>query len=220
MQKNYNSAPAKKVNYDSEDHLQKLSQEKNISKLVVVKNSELTIWKNLKKGDEAALGDLYNLYIDSLFSFGIQNSQDRGYVMDCIHDLFLDLYKYRKNLSVTDNVKYYLFKSLKRKINKKYKRKIIPVSEEFKYSINEDHKNYTKSHEEQIIINERTSEKHAKLEHVLCNLTEKQRKVLFLRYNQERTYDEISQIMRVSIQTARTMTYRAIKVSRKYMLNN
>ena len=97
MQKNYNSASAKKINYDTEPHFDKKLEEKNERKLVVVKNSELTIWGNLKKGDQTALGELYNLYIDILYSFGIQHSQDRGYVMDCIHDLFVDLYKYRKS---------------------------------------------------------------------------------------------------------------------------
>ena len=211
MQKHDNSALANRFNYDNNERTDQ-------SKLVVVVNTETTIWKNLINGEETALGELYNLYIDILFCYGIQNSKDRGYVMDCIHDLFVDLYKYRKSLSVTDNVKYYLFRSLKRKINKKYNKKMISVSEEFQYSINSVNKNYTKSHEEEIIAKERTSEKHAKLENILCTLTEKQRKGLFLRYNKEKTYLEISQIMGVSVQTARTSIYRAIKALRKYSL--
>jgi RNA polymerase sigma factor (sigma-70 family) len=218
MQKQNDSTLASTINYDTNARFNKIEAETNPSKLVVVQNSELTIWKNLKNGEETALGELYNLYVDILFSFGIQNSKDRGYVMDCIHDLFVDLYKYRKSLSMTDNVKYYLFRSLKRKINKKYNRKTILVSEDFQYSINTTQENYTKSYEEEIIKSERTAEKHAKLENALCTLTEKQRKGLFLRYNQEKTYEEISLIMGVSIGSARTTTYRAIKALRKYSL--
>lgn len=210
MQKHY-SESVNKANYKTEE-----LQEKKEQKLTVVKNCEVTIWENLKKGDEAALGELYNLYIDTLFSFGIQHSQDRGYIMDCIHDLFVDLYKYRKSLSTTNNIKYYLFKSLKRKINKKYSRKEIPVGMEFQYSVNEILKSHTKSHEEEIIKKEYNTEKFSQLENALCELTKKQRKGLFLRYNQEKTYEEISQIMGVSVQTARTTTYRAIKILRKY----
>ncbi|MFT5214492.1 MAG: RNA polymerase sigma factor (sigma-70 family), partial [Patiriisocius sp.] len=90
--------------------------------------------------------------------------------------------------------------------------------EDFQYSINTTQENYTKSYEEEIIKSERTAEKHAKLENALCTLTEKQRKGLFLRYNQEKTYEEISLIMGVSIGSARTTTYRAIKALRKYSL--
>ena len=43
-------------------------------------------------------------------------SRDRELVKDCIHDLIFDLYKYRKNLAENDNIRNYLFKSLKRKV--------------------------------------------------------------------------------------------------------
>ena len=131
--------------------------------------------------------------------------------MDCIHDLFVDLYKYRKKLSKTDSVKYYLFKSLKRKINKKYHRKIIPVAMDFDFPITTTQKSYTKSHEEEIIKGERISEKNVKLSNALSTLTKKQRKGLYLRFNQQRSYEEISEIMGVSVQTARTTIYRALK---------
>ena len=58
-----------------------------------LKNREVVLWCKLKKGDIGAFGDLYELFIDDLFTYGIQFSQDKHYVMDCIHDLFLDLYK-------------------------------------------------------------------------------------------------------------------------------
>ena len=79
------------------------------------------LWTKLKSGDINAIGDIYELFIDDLFTYGIQLSDDKDFVMDCIHDLFLDLYKYKKNLSMTDNIKYYLLRSLKNKIFKKRK---------------------------------------------------------------------------------------------------
>lgn len=183
-------------------------------KMSIVKTSEETIWNNLKQGDERALGELYKLHIDDLFSYGICHSLDRNYVMDCIHDLFLDLFKYRKNISAMADGKYYLFKSLKRKINRKYQRKTVTVSEGFEYLITNSSKNHTKSHEEDIIKKERKKEKQKKLSTVLSTLTKKQRKGIFLRYDQEKSYQEISQIMGVSIQTARTIIYRALKTLR------
>ncbi|VXC13438.1 RNA polymerase sigma factor [Maribacter litoralis] len=183
-------------------------------KVFVVKNTETVIWKKLIDGDESALGDLYNIYVDCLFSYGINCTKDRTYVMDCIHDLFVDLYKYRENLSMTDNVKYYLFRSLKRKINRKYATKTISVTEEYQYSLNEQTRNYTTSCEEEIIKKERLTEKRMVLANALESLTKKQRRGLFLRFNQDKSYEEISEIMEVSVQTARTIVYRALKALR------
>lgn len=201
---------ATEPDFNKEQHSKQIP-ENGVSTMFVVKNSETIIWKELKEGDTSALGELYDIYIDDLFSSGMQQAQDKGYVMDCIHDLFFDLYKYRRKLAMTDNVKYYLFKSLKRKINRKYHRKIIPVSMESHLAINEKQKNYTKSHEEVIILSELTSEKSAKLFAALSSLSKKQKKALSLRFNEEKSYQEIAEIMGVSIQTSRTTIYRALK---------
>jgi len=183
-------------------------------KVFVVKNTETLIWKKLINGDEAALGELYNIYIDSLFCYGINCTKDRAYVMDCIHDLFVDLYNYRENLSITDNVKFYLFKSLKRKINRKYASKTVSITDEYQYSLHQQAKNHTASYEDEIIQKEHLSEKRMILATALESLTKKQRKGLFLRFNQNRSYEEISEIMEVSVQTARTIVYRALKALR------
>lgn len=183
-------------------------------------NIEVIAWKKLIDGDKLALGNLYDQYIDILFAYGMYHSKDRGYIMDCIHDLFLDLYKYRKKLSLTTNVKYYLFKSLKRKINKKYKTKDIPVSkEEFQFKFEGNQKNHIASCEENIIVEERLLERNENLLKALKTLTKNQRKILFLRFNEDKTYEEISEIMNISIETARTSIYRAIKKLRKLKFN-
>lgn len=213
-------ALATEHNLDINEHVFNQAKESSSTDLFVEKNKGVIAWKKLVEGDKLALGELYDQYIDILFSYGMYHSKDRGYVMDCIHDLFLDLYKYRRNLSVTDNVKYYLFRSLKRKINRKYKTKDLPVSkEEFLYTLEETDKNHSISCEDKIINDEQVSERNSKLSIALKSLTKKQRRVLFLRFSQDRTYEEISEIMDVSIETARTSIYRAIKTLRKQNLH-
>jgi RNA polymerase sigma-70 factor (ECF subfamily) len=214
MQKRQNQPITKTL--ESDVDLKIKTSKTTTNSLKVVKELESIIWANFKKGDKIALGKLYDKYIDVLFIFGIQNSQDRSFVMDCIHDLFLDLYKYRENILITDNAKNYLFKSLKRKINKRYSRKSSPKSEEF---ISSQNKNHIDSCEKGMIINERRLEKTAALKNALSTLTANQRECLFLRFNQEKTYEEISFIMGVSIQSARTSIYRAIKSLRHHKLN-
>lgn len=183
--------------------------------------SEKNIWIRIKGGDNSALGDLYDIYIDELFTYGMYHAQDRSYIMDCIHDLFLDLHKYRKTLSDIDNVKYYLFKSLKRKINKKYRGNNIINPNDFDLSISKEvlEKNQTKSFEEEIISSECALERTENVSRAMKELTEKQRKCLCLRFNDERTYEEISEILGIKVQTARTSVYRAIKILRASKFN-
>ena len=179
------------------------------------KKIEIILWERLKKGDLDALGSLYNKYIDELFAYGIQISTDKSYVMDCIHDLFFDLYKYKGKLASTDNVKYYLLKSLKRKIFKKNATKIISLSQTNEFPISTTDGIYSSSIEDEIIASEHVSEKTLQLTTALNFLSKKQRRALFLRYNEDKPYEEIALIMEVSVQTSRTIMYRAIKILRK-----
>lgn len=177
---------------------------------------EIIYWNKIRQGDTAALGQLYDQFVDVLFAHGMRKDDNREHVMDCIHDLFLDVYKYRAKLSFTDNVEYYLIKSLNRKINRQYKRKDFPIEidgNKLKQSLV---KNHTESIEEDIIREEGIAERTIKLQEALDTLTPKQKKGLYLRFDQERTYEEIADIMDISIETARTTIYRAIKALRKH----
>lgn len=179
-------------------------------------NVDIVLWEELKTGNIIAFGKLYDLYIDILVSNGMYMSNDKEYVMDCIHDLFIDLYKYRGKIAKTDNVKYYLLKSLKRKINRKYKTKTISITNEYQFEIN-SHAMYSEPHEEKIIASENSSEISSKLKKAISYLTTRQQKGIFLRFNEDRPYEEIAEIMNVSVQTSRTIIYRGIKALRQHL---
>ena len=179
------------------------------------RDTDLVLWAQLKAGNIDALGGLYDLYIDDLFSYGIQFCADKTKVMDSIHDVFLNLYKYRKNLASTDQVKYYLFRSLKNQILKPSTGKFLTQV----YVLNDDvhSNNQSNSIEDQIIETEFNNERTYKLSKAINSLSKKQRKGLFLRFTEELDYEEIAQVMNVSVQTSRTLIYRAIKTLRKNM---
>src|SRR5690606_28304971 len=211
MQKPEKSESTLGLNLEPQGSMDPSVENEGGHKLFVLRNTEERIWEGVKKGDQNALGELYTLFVDSLFAYGASLTKDREYVMDCIHDLFLDLYKYRKGLSNTDNIKYYLIKSLKRKILRKYKSKIIPFSTFFPDSNPHDRNDYIKSHEEDLIQSEYLIEKDRKLNDALNTLTNKQRRGLFLKFTQQRSYKEISEVLGISIGSARTVIYRALK---------
>ena len=171
------------------------------------------LWAKLKDGDVHAMGDLYDLYVDELFAYGMQFSADKSHVMDAIHDLFLNLYKYRKTLAATDNVTFYLFRALKNNILKieNRNRSFVP------FVYHQEQKSMDSSIEERICAEEFENEREYKLAKAITKLSKKQRKALFLRYTEERSYEDVAAIMNVSIQTSRTIIYRAIKTLRKQL---
>jgi RNA polymerase sigma-70 factor (ECF subfamily) len=78
--------------------------------------------------------------------------------------------------------------------------------------------NYLNSIEDEIIETEFINERNYKLSTAINSLSKKQRKGLFLRFTEERDYEAVAQIMNVSVQTSRTLVYRAIKALRKSVI--
>ncbi|GLB53887.1 DNA-directed RNA polymerase sigma-70 factor [Neptunitalea chrysea] len=174
--------------------------------------SEITIWQELKKGSTIALGQLYDKYADELFLFGCKVTGESSIVQDSIHDMFLDLYKYHSNLSDTSNVKFYLLRSLKNKILKHPEYKKLQVAPAFK--LETDFLSET-STEESLIEQEVFNENLNKLSKAILLLPKKQRQGITLKFMQNKTYEEIAEIMDIKVETSRTIVYRGIKSLRE-----
>ncbi len=70
-----------------------------------------SLWKRFLKGDDRAYTELYNLYIDDLFAYGMHFTTNRESVKDCIQEVFISLYKDRSKQRKVNNIKSYLFVS-------------------------------------------------------------------------------------------------------------
>jgi RNA polymerase sigma-70 factor (ECF subfamily) len=176
------------------------------------RGKSLNLWARLQDDDVEALGLLYDRYVDELFIYGRRFSADKSLVLDGIHDLFLNLYKYRKNLSQPSRVDFYLMRSLKNTILMRVKnqRHDLPadqnICDPLQFSV-----------EEGLIANEWEMERSQKLTKALNLLSKKQGKGIALRFTENFSYEEIAASMNISVQSSRTMVYRAIKALRKQM---
>jgi RNA polymerase sigma factor (sigma-70 family) len=166
------------------------------------------LWRQFKEGSDQAFYLLYDQYADKLYKYGIHFSKDTYFIKDCIHDLFLDLYKYRKKLSETTNVQFYLFRSLRRIIHKERARVLPFVRNERSYTAKEMP---VFSHEDYLIATETKTEEYKALNAAMKKLTDRQREGLSLKFEHNRTYSEISEIMNISVESARSIIYLALK---------
>lgn len=174
-----------------------------------LENKELLLWENLKNGNEKDFSHFYDSYVDFLFSMGLAYSNDRDLIKDSIHDLFIDLYKYRRKLTSNVNVKGYLIKSLKRKINTNQKKAGKLLLKET--ILDSDHpsliqESFIHGNENVLLSNLMTA---------INKLPNRQKEALVLKYQNELAYPEIAEIMDVSVESARTLVYRTIKTLRK-----
>ena len=64
------------------------------------------LWDSFKAGDDRAFSQIYETYADLLFSYGMRFTSNREIVRDTLQELFIKLYKNRKNLSTTDHIKF------------------------------------------------------------------------------------------------------------------
>lgn len=177
-------------------------------------NSDYFLWKRIKAGETKAFHELYSLHADVLFSFGTIFTKDHELVRDCIHDLFFDLYKYRKNLADNDNIRNYLFKSLKRKIQASGNSKLnIVYSEDFRNETDRQ-TNYSENEE-----NEELETNLDRITKAMHQLPERQQEILNLRFQLDLPYTEIAEILNISIESVRTSVYRSIKLIREELGN-
>lgn len=150
--------------------------------------------------------NLYNKYVNELYSYGISLGFSDNICKDAIHDVFCKIYVNKNELKNIHNIKHYLFKSLKNRLLDIYKRdrKItFDEIEDYSFSIEISVMDSIIDEEEKELL------KH-KVEALMNTLTSNQREAIYLRYMQEMEYEEIAQILNITAESVRKLVYRGI----------
>ena len=155
-------------------------------------------WSLFLKGDNGALEIIFSDHYKHLYNYGRKLSLDKATVEDSIQELFIDLIKYRKNISATDSVKFYLFKSLRNKINL-----LRSESLELKFDINDN---------EAGKYNE-TKYKSLKVE--IDKLSNSEREIIYLKFYNNLKNTEIAEVLELKYQTVANHLQNAIVKIRK-----
>ena len=174
-------------------------------------------WISFKDGDKEAFAIFYNLHIDRLYQYGLKFSNDECTIQDAIQEVFLDLYlKREKNNTTPENLKYYLLLALKRNLIKKLK-----SGRRFIRSKIADGRiaDLEFSAEYQIIEMEQDEELRIKVIEALSHLPEKQKEVVYLRFNEAMDYPEIAIILGITIESVRKQVCRALNTVRELLDN-
>lgn len=179
--------------------------------------SELGLWRRFKAGDESAFIAIYQRFVNELFQLGTQFTADDDLVKDCLQDFFIEIRQKRQNLSDTDNIRLYVFKSFRRRVlayaarkTKYISREDVGFSASFPVELAADEK----------IINAQFDELQLqKLNAALQKLPSKEREALYYFYFQNMSYQEIANIFNYDhVSSARRLMYKSLNKLKKLLL--
>lgn len=161
---------------------------------------------SFRSGDMTAFSRLYDLHVNILFNYGCKLTTDKELLKDCIHDVFVKLYTKKDELGVIDNLRSYLFISLKNKLCDEVRKRIYvsdaAVEELNPMSADDVESNYLAREKEQL--------NNSMVRNLMEQLSPRQRKALTLYYIEERKYEDICEILDMNYQSVRNLMHRGL----------
>lgn len=170
-----------------------------------IANQDITLWESFRKGDRDAFATLFREHYDHLFRFGNKFTTDTELLEDCIQELFIELWQAKSRAPVF-SIKAYLLKSLKYKLLKTFRKKgrTLPLHENGAGDFEWSHENF-------LIAQQESDDKKQLVIKALGRLSSRQKEIIYLKYYQNLSYEEVSEIMNINYQVARNLLYQAIK---------
>jgi RNA polymerase sigma-70 factor (ECF subfamily) len=168
-------------------------------------NQDILLWDSFRKGDRDAFSALFREHYETLFRFGSKFTTDTELLEDGIQELFIELWQAKSETPVL-SVKAYLLKSLKYKLLKMFRQrgKTLPLTDNGDVA-------FEWSHETFLITEQDNAEKKQLVLNALGRLSNRQKEIIYLKYYQNLSYEEVSEIMNINYQVARNLLYQAIK---------
>jgi RNA polymerase sigma factor (sigma-70 family) len=169
-----------------------------------------SIWQNFVDGDITALNILMEKYFRFLFNYGTKICKNEELVKDTVQELFIKLWNRKEHLSREVNIKAYLITSLRRSLYRK-----IQSLEKFESFTDYDNEllpfDLEISVEQKFINNEFNKLLAFKLAKYTQLLPKRQKEVLYLKFMQNLSREEIAQVMDISLQTVSNICQMALK---------
>jgi len=152
--------------------------------------------------------DIFKLYYQDLYGYGLKLCGKPELVKGVIQDLFATILERKTNLTHVNSIKAYLLASLRRRILKRLKK--IRYEGEIIESLRYQPAIYFNI-EEIIIKDELEEERKKKINSAINKLSDREKEVIYLRFYNGMSYEEIEDILSINYQSARNYVYRALK---------
>jgi len=174
--------------------------------------NEVELWDEFRGGSHEAFSELYQHFINPLYSYSVGITSDKDLIKDCLHDLFVELWKNHANLGPTTSVKFYLMASIKRKLIRHIDGNLKSLNNHAVYT--RDYVEDLPSQESVLILNEFQTELNVKVSNSLHLLSKRQREAIQLKFYKNLDTDQISVQMNINAQSVYNLIFGALRVMR------
>ena len=170
--------------------------------------SDQVLWIQITRGNELALVQLYEQYVDVLYNYGRKITHKSEIIEDAIQDLLTEIWYRREKLCVPDSVKAYLLHAFRQKLLKQLLQyKHISFIDEYLPTGTQDDYQYIHTQ----ILSETELERKTCLQKALSTLSRKEQQAITLKYTENLSHDEIARIMEIKKQTLYNLLHTALQ---------
>lgn len=164
------------------------------------------IWHAFKNGDKQAYSTLYQRYFHVLFRSCLRITGDQELVKDCIHDLFITIWKNRENLTQPASVKAYLLSSIQRKLKRQTTRLRTRQNDIDKIAT----PLLSNCKEDQMIDDQTEAEQRNIVNRALNTLTNRERQAIYLKFYSNLSYKEVAEAMSIRVDSIYNLISKSI----------
>lgn len=178
--------------------------------------TDLSIWNKMVEGDPSAFKHIYLKYAPELFTYGCHFTSDEDLVKDCIQELFANIYQKKGTISQPKNVKFYLLLAMKNQLYMEFRKNKFTSHLEIESLVftGTDYADANLSDKEE---QDERKKKNKAIQELLNKLPSRQKEIIYYRYIQGLSLDEICKIMDLQYQSANNLIYRALSKVKSYV---
>lgn len=171
-------------------------------------NIDAATWEACKHGDKQAYAVIYKMYYSHLYAYGLKFTTDTSIVEDCIQEIFTAFWFNRQKLSAIRLFHNYLFVSFRNRLLRDIQQHKLtttahPDNGEYIFDLQ-------LSADQVMIDAEKMYEQSINLNDAINKLTPRQQEVVYLKFYQDLSYDEIAAMLGISVKATYKLLARAI----------
>ncbi|MBD0254340.1 MAG: sigma-70 family RNA polymerase sigma factor [Cytophagales bacterium] len=176
--------------------------------------AESELWQDFRNGSEKAFASIYEAYFTRLYNYGHQFCRDGEIIKDCLQNLFIDLRRNCRNLGEVGSLRNYLYAALRYRIVQELRSpqyRSAALSDQYSFQLVIPYEDY-------LVARQFSAEQKDSIERALRQLTRRQREVIFLRFYENLSYQEVASVMGLEdVKSARNLVSKAVCSLRQHL---
>ncbi|MCL3781020.1 RNA polymerase sigma-70 factor [Prolixibacteraceae bacterium JC049] len=174
-------------------------------------NTEITILRQLKKGDVKAFDALYSMYSSKLYSFALKALKSSSLAEEILQEVFIKVWEKRYQIDTSRSFQSFIFTISYNLIKDHYKKKLYADKYLQEIAVEALYSDNTKSNQlsyQQIIT---------RLNRIITQLPEKRRNIFLMSKQQGLTNKEIADHLTITEQTVKNQLVISLKFIRDHL---